>query len=149
MDIQEKITAYREKDAALQKEARQLKTEFEIYLQDKSISLLERWNSFVRAHADLKNHKTSLLNAKSEALQHIMEHWFDASEVYGRGKIIEVAPLMRDFVDKKGFYPMNLYYEITDNEDEEEQNLVQGQKLLEEMLEEILEKNIGSFTFDW
>lgn len=149
MNIDEKLTDYREKDAALQKEARELKPEFETYLRNKNFPLLERWNNFVRAHEDLKNHKSSLIHPKSEALQHIMENWFDAPEVWGRGKIVNVANLMRDFVDRKGFHPLNLYYEITEDESEEEKNLAEGQRLLEEMLEEILAQNLGSFTYDW
>lgn len=140
MTLQEKIKAYNQAKKDLEKQAKDLKSDFEKYLINKSIPLVERWEFFVNADDGFKNHKSSIWRANSEGMQYVMDNWFNAPEVYGRGKKIETSEIFGDCVHHGNIYPENFSYKMQKED---------AQELLEEALEEILNNNLGSFCFDW
>ena len=140
MTLQEKIQAYNQAKKDLEKQAKDLKSDFEKYLVNKNIPLVERWEFFVNSDEGFKNHKRSIHRANSEGMQYVMDNWFNAPEVYGRGKRIDVADLFGDCVHNGNIYPENFSYKMQKED---------AQELLEEALEEILNNNLGSFCFDW
>ena len=140
MTLQEKIQVYNRTKQDLNQQAQVIKKEFEQYIKDKNISLVDRWEFFVNADDGFKNHKSSIYRANSEGMQHVMDNWFDAPEVYGRGKKIDVSDIFCDCVHNGNIYPENFDYKMPKED---------AQELLEEALEEVLEHNLGSFCYDW
>lgn len=70
-------------------------------------------------------------------MQYILDNWFDAPEIYGRGKKIETKNLFENI-----FKDESLNY----NENQHSEGDI---KLYKEAMEDILEQNCGSFCFDW
>jgi hypothetical protein len=139
MHILEKMSDYHKEKNALEAKAEKIKSEFKEYISDKSIPLVERWNFFANAGDEFKEHSDWIIRANSVGLKYVMDNWFDAPEIYGRGKRIDVVECFEDCVcdgelNADGFGDL----------DEEE-----AIKCLTEALEEILERNQGSFCIDW
>lgn len=140
MHILEKMNQYQEEKNALEAKASKLKSDFREYIADKSIPLVERWEFFCEAGDEFKNHSDWIITAKSVGLKYVMDNWFDAPEIYGRGKRVDLTERFQDCVDGGELCPENFAYKM----DKEE-----AEKCLIEALEEILDKNIGSFCIDW
>jgi len=70
-------------------------------------------------------------------MKYVLENWFDAPEVYGRGKPIYIADLFGDIVWEGKIYMENVYVDYMTQED------------VEKGLEELLNLNLEYFTFDW
>jgi hypothetical protein len=140
MSLVEKMKEYDKHKAALEVEAKQLKRDFELYIRDKSIPLVERWAFFESADDAFKNHSRWIITASSKGLKYVMDNRFDAPEVYGRGKQIFTARIFEECVWDGQLWPENFAYDMDKEKSE---------KLLTEALEEVLQKNIGSFCFDW
>lgn len=140
MTLQEKIQAYNQAKKDLEKQAKALQGEFQKYIVDKNIPLVERWEFFVNADDNFKNHKDWIYSAKGQGMKYVMDNWFNAPEVYGRGKTIDVGSLFGDCVHNGNLYPENFAYKMQKED---------AQEYLESALEEILKENLGSFCFDW
>lgn len=137
MNIKEKIDQVTQEKEELNKKMLSLKNEYEQHITNKEIPLMERWEFYLNAPAELKNKKTSLIRPKTGFLTHVKENWFDAPECYGRGKPIYIDSLFEDLVYEGKIYLENFDLNKFDEED------------IELALEELLEMNLEYFTFDW
>ena len=140
MHILEKMNEYQKEKNTLESKASKLKSEFREHITDKSIPLVERWEFFADAGDEFKEHSDWIIRANSVGLKYVMDNWFDAPEVYGRGKRIDVVECFEECVYEGELHVDNFGY---DGDDEE------AEKCLTEALEEILERNLGSFCIDW
>lgn len=138
MSIVEKIADYNKRKSSLEAEALGLKTDFENYVQDKDIPLELRWQTFIEADNDFKNHSDWYFHATSDGLKYIKNNWFDAPEVYGRGKRIYWSEALEDYFYLGEIQPHGIA-----------SSQKNGDKLLREAMEEILAGNQGSFCIDW
>lgn len=129
-----------DKIAELKKNTDNLKSEFCQYITNTEIPLADRWEVFIDAPYDLKNHEEYIITAKSEGLKYVMDNWFGRSSVYSRGNTIDMAILFVDCVHGGEIHPSSFDYEM----DEEK-----AMELLSEALEEVLRNNLGSFCYDW
>lgn len=136
-DILERLNDLKTKKIELQNEANKIRTDFESYITNQDIPLSERWSLFVKSPDELNYHEDYLIDASSEGLQYILDNWFDAPEIYGRGKKIETKNLFENI-----FKDESLNY----NENQHSEGDI---KLYKEAMEDILEQNCGSFCFDW
>jgi len=136
-DILERLADLKQQEANLKKEAKKIQKEFENYISDKTIPLGQRWFLFVEAPDNLSNHERYFIKANSKGLQHIKDNWFDAPEVYGRGKRINTKTLFEDIFGDESLECDSEYY--SDEEIE----------LYKEAMEDILNQNCASFCFDW
>lgn len=116
-----------------------VKKEFEQYIVNKNYPLLQRWNIYIKADEELKNKKRYIFSPKSKYLKYVFENSFNASEIYGRGKEIYLEKLFDEIVDTNEIYLDNVNYDKTNFKKED----------IENSLEEILELNLYSFTYDW
>lgn len=144
-DIIEKIKAFEQQEKAFLKAAANLRTEFARYISDTTIDLMTRWAFFINASAKLKNHEKYVPSFKSDGMQYIKDNFFDAPEVYGRGKTIQIKDVFE-----------NLIYEDDDGVmtiDTENVNHGYPEDMWEEMMigamEEVLKMNLGSFNWNW
>lgn len=140
MEILEKLAEHKKKEKALKEEAKNLRIEFSKYITNKEIPLADRWEVFIAAPRDLKKHEEYIITAKSDGLKYVMDKWFDAPEVYGRGKQIYMADVFVDCVHHGEIHPSSFAYRM----DEEK-----AKELLTQALEEVLSNNLGSFCYDW
>lgn len=137
MDIKEKIQAVNlEKEALIQK-YQALKTEFQSYITDKNIPVIERWEYFREAPSELKDNLDYIWHPKSKFLQDRMDRFSDIPEIYGRGKKIEVTEFFEDLVWGSKIWMQNLSDKSLTEDD------------IKNALEEILEQNLEYFHFDW
>jgi hypothetical protein len=136
--LQEKLDQLNKERVELDAKYKQLKGEYTKFINDKNVPLMERWTFFVNAPAEMKGRHDWLLRPSSKFLKWVMEHWFDAPEVYGRGKPIYVAELFEDLVNNGKIHMGNVYLD---------DGLTQGD--VEAGLEELLRTNLEYFTYDW
>lgn len=137
MNLKDEILSVNaEKDAVMQK-YRGLKPAFRSYVNDKSIPVVERWDFFVNAPSELKNHQNSVWHPKSKYLQKELERCSGVPESYGRGKKIEVSEFFMDVVFKGKIWMENVYDKKFTEDD------------IKNALEEILGLNLEYFMFDW
>ena len=136
-DILKRLADLKKQEANLKKEANKIQTDFEEYISDQSIPLGTRWFLFVSAPDKLSNHEKYFITANTVGLQHVKDNFFDAPEVYGRGKRINTKELFEDI-----FKDESLSY---DSDDYDEETI----KLYKEAMEDILNQNCASFCFDW
>lgn len=135
-DILKRIQDLKQMKIELEKESAKLKADFKEYISDKSLPLAERWKIFAKSPDELKEHSNYIIRAKTRGLNYVLENWFDAPEVYGRGKRIETAYLFDNVFDS------NLNYNPKYFSDEKV-------ALCKEAMEDILSQNCGSFCYDW
>lgn len=127
------------------------KDEFSNLIKDKSISIFDRWHAFAAAPAELKNHLDYLPYPRGKALKKEIDNMVDVPECYGRGKRIDVLEFFWDAysVEEKKFYPRG-YDHKYELEAASSYNLEEIKGLdMFELMEEILQANLGSFCFDW
>jgi len=136
-DILERINDLNRKKQELQKESDKLKREFSSYISNKDIPLHQRWKTFCKAPDELSNHERYLINARTKGLQYIKDNWFDAPEVYGRGKKISTKEMF-----DRVFSTHDLKYSKQDYTEKEI-------ALYKEAMEDVLSQNCASFCFDW
>jgi uncharacterized protein YhaN len=111
----------------------ELKEEFAKFIVDKDYSLEERWSVFAKANDALSNHNSWTEHFKHPAAE-------ISGDSYGRGECIDVV----DWVDE------NLVEVLAGSFDEpSDKDFENASKDLDSLREEILEKNIKSFCFDW
>lgn len=140
MTIHEKITSYQKNRLALKQEANQIKKELHTYFTDQTIPLIERWETFVNTDEDFKEHKTSFISASSDGLKYVIKYYFNDE---GRGKHIFTKDFLEECAYDGKFFP-----ELFANY-EKPLPITEALKLLQQALEEILSKNLGSFVYDW
>lgn len=137
MNLKDEILSVNaEKNAVMQK-YRGLKPAFRIYVNDKSIPVLERWDFFVNAPSELKNNKDYIWHPNSKYLKKLFERFANIPEVYGRGKRIYLGELFGDIVWEGKICMENVYDEKITEDD------------VKNGLEEILSQNLEYFHFDW
>ena len=93
----ENLQAYEVEKAALDRKVPALKKAFEAFIRDKNIPLMKRWSIFRDAPEELKNHTSTLILRSTVAFTYIHQHWFNAPEIYGRGKQINLAQKIEDY----------------------------------------------------
>ena len=151
MNIVEKIELINSKQKDLDKEKLELKSEFEKYIKDKSISVCQRWHVFAQADDSFKNHSRWLPNPRGPMLSKKIEAMTDVPECYGRGKRIDILDLFYESysVEDKMFYPQaeDDDCELEPATDYSAEEIVDLDMF--DLMEEILQKNLGSFCFDW
>lgn len=136
-DILERLADLKQKEAALKRESSKIQIDFENYISNKDIPLGRRWFLFVTAPDNLSNHEDYFITANSDGLRYIKANWFDAPEVYGRGKRINTKTLFDNI-----FQDESLSY----NEYDYNHELI---NLCKDAMEDILNQNCASFCFDW
>lgn len=112
--------------------------EFERFIKDKSVSLEERWKLFCEAPDQMSNNEHWLHDFESELVNQQIQRMHGVSEIYGRGKRISLPELVDEMIET-----VELPIPIT-REEWEQANL-----MLAPVKEEILEKNLKSFCYDW
>lgn len=136
-DILARLKELKDKKAELERELAKIQKDFEVYISDKSIPLGERWAIFSKSPDELNEHNEYFIQANTAGLQYILDNWFDAPEVYGRGKRIKTKDLFEDtFKDSKLEY---------NPEHHDEKEIA----FYKEAMEDILSQNCGSFCYDW
>lgn len=108
-----------------------LQVEYVAYIKDKSIPLADRWEAFCAAPTEFQEHESWI--------QH-----FDSEELLPNGEI----NFYDDFYVEKytEVYMENFIANIEEDPDYHED---WTPEIIAAFKEEILEKNMGSFTFDW
>lgn len=143
-ELQQRIDAFtkykQETEAQIKKEASKLKSDFEDFISNKSVPLLERWELFSNTDDSLKNNYQWLIQGKRSGLKYVMDHWFNDFGQHGKGKVINISELLEELAYRGEFHP-----DCFDNNLPEDEAL----SLLKETLEEVLERNLGSFVYDW
>ena len=148
MNIIDKISDYHQKENDLKQEALNIKKEFEIYIKDKSIPIIDRWNFFIHASDNLKNQSQWMVKFNHVRLQTMIENRMHNNR---RGMQHFMAKIMESFVEDNKLQGY-LFCDPDFEYDEDELTTEDFQKFdkeLESALHEILEKNISSFRFDW
>ncbi len=150
MDIIEKIECLNAKQKQLDEEKLSIKSEFESYIKNKSISVCQRWHVFVQADDVLKNHSCWLPGRNDTVLMEQIRNMMQIPECYGRGKRINTSDILEDgySIEEKMFYPQ--YWEKCSLEPASDYltHDIQDLKMFA-LMEEILECNLGSFCLDW
>jgi len=95
------------------------------YIRDKNISLDDRWKMFCKAPMQMRNTDSYIVTFNWEKKYHEIS-WYDS---FGYDRYATVD--MEDVI--------TAMWENEENNEEE----------LKDMKEEILEKNLGSFIYDW
>lgn len=136
-DILKRIQEFKQKKAELEREASKIQTDFESYISDQSLPLAERWSVFSRAPEELQDHSDYFITPTTKGLKYVLDNWFDAPEIYGRGKRIDTTNLFESVFDDKDLNYNPKYVS--------EEKVA----LCKEAMEDILSQNCGSFCFDW
>lgn len=113
---------------------------FSNYINDKNIPLKDRWTAFV-SYPEFHTHQRWILEGKSKAMKYIMENWFDAPEIYGRGKNISIVDQINE---------CDACYAFMEGQDEIYlDGSTNDSMAVTHAMEELLVKRIGSFNYDW
>lgn len=118
-----------------------MKQDFEKYISDKSVPFEERWLTFINAPSELKNHENYGPNFSTMPNDFVM---YDGPIHADRGHTINIKDMFQEIEDvlseiKEGTYEPIYNWHIKSYN-----------KLdVNALKEEILEKNIGSFDYDW
>lgn len=137
MNIQEKLNQLNKEKNELENKYSQLKSEYHQYITDKKFPLMTRWEFFISAPSEMKEQSRWIIRGKTGFLSYVLDNWFDAPEVYGRGKQIYIDTLFEELIYEG---KINLEGFDLDQFDEEDVELA---------LEELLQMNLEYFTFDW
>lgn len=145
------ITSLTKQKTAIENQLQTYKSEFSNYVKNRSISIFERWHAFAAAPKEVKNNLSHLPYPRGPQLKKQIEHMTHMPECYGRGKQIDTLDLFWDAysVEEKKFYPGGFDYKCK-LEPAQEYSLeqIQGVEMFE-LMEELLQANLGSFCFDW
>ena len=134
MDMQE----LKERMAKQEKELKMIKTDLLSFITDKKVPLEERWNFFVSVSKQFKEHSDYLVNFSTIKKYVRNFNWNDSFEQWNRGHIVQTEDIIIAIEEMQ--YP------------ECEDKLSKAFNTIErinELQEEILVRNIGSFVFDW
>lgn len=107
---------------------------FAKYIAEKSIPLDERWNAFVLAEHELKNHNTYVTTFKSLPEDFIMD---DGPIQMERHETMDAVSLVE-----------RVEGVMEDNQDEYSEEALNAVTIIS-LKEELLALNLGSFTYDW
>lgn len=117
-----------------------LKNSFAEAVADKSIPLNDRWAAFERAPSFLKEHALYIVHFNcldEDAISY--EGWLRHAEKY---QVIHTAHIIENLLEHEDF----LYH--LPGEDTYKLN-EKGKAIYNALREEILERNLGSFEYDW
>lgn len=148
MNTIDKILDYNQRENSFKQEALDMKKEFENYITDKSIPILERWNVFINSSDNLKNNLSAMVKFNHVRLQAMIENSMHSNR---RGMQHTMKKIMSNFVEDdeiQGYRFCDPDFEYDEDELTEEDFQKFNQEL-EQALEEILSKNIASFVYDW
>lgn len=137
--ILQKMKLMHQKEDEIAQLGRELFADFSVYIADKSVPLMTRWNFFINAHDRLKGHESYIPDFQSDGMEYVRSQVFENGE-HNRGEVIYLRDIMSRWVevDHLNFKSFEISY---DEETCEEK--------LTEAMEEVLAMNIGSFDFDW
>jgi len=137
--VQTKIEAIRELMAEVQIQISSARDSFTEAIKDKSIPLADRWDLFSAAPEGFRGHHTWIWHP--EALRSLGRREWDALTYPERYQDIDVTDLVNDRIDLRN----------PENDDLDNDEVGEGvtREIMIALMEEMLEKNIGSFTFDW
>jgi hypothetical protein len=123
--------------------------EFEAFIKDKNIPLIKRWKTFVEGHGvGLTDRYPDMCCNTGVGLEYLLNHCFNAPELYGRGKEINLVSRLCNCIDlKTGELHPEIFISWSDCNKSEMQTKTES--LLISTLEEIMEQNIGTFCYDW
>lgn len=143
MNLQEKINVVENENKAVNKKFSNLKNEFAQYIINKDISVLDRWDFFINAPSKLKSSFTGVATFNSKILKNYMQNFLNGPGS-PRGEKIVMEELLQDYA----------HPDITQEElDYLAENYLGCDSLtkedIEEAMEEVLSKNLESFTYDW
>jgi hypothetical protein len=116
-----------------------LASDFEEYVANKSIPLIERWEMFCKAPDELKNSDSSIVTFQCEEKFHEIDYTGSDSpfsmlatrnEEIATERLVDLLIGNEDEIDAAG-------YGWT------------AKQFAQALMEDILQSNLGSFTFDW
>lgn len=112
------------------------KTKIELgkFVKDKRISLAERWERFGQAPLELKGASQYLPRNMSSALRSFVD---ELSVDINKGDLVDVCATIND------------YGCLDDYLEDKNAVVFWGAFRVDELLEEILQANLGSFSYDW
>lgn len=165
MNIIEKMNALMEKENDLQKNKEQIlseqkkalrkeqdavEKEFIQYIKNKDISVCERWQVFIQANDEYKRHFHSIPKNLGEEIDSMIESISDGYNEYNIGDTIYIKNILSHYYSEKNklFYIQE--YEDCDLEPATNYNKEEIENLrLFQLFEEILQANLGSFSYSW
>lgn len=108
--------------------------DFESVIRDKSIPLTKRFNLFTEAPAEFRGNHDYLW--QPEALKSLGRHPWEYFAFCERYRYIDLVEIINDNYDLS-------------SADEDQFGEKVTRQLVEELVEEMLQNNIGGFTYDW
>jgi len=126
-ELLNKIEAYKKKENPL-------KAEYIAFIKDKTFPLADRWEVYKAAPEEFQDHQSWIVHFEAEKLLPSGRiSWYDDFYVE---KYSEVC--VSDLIDEQ------MAEKVEDDE-----GVVWTPEILDAFREEVLQKNLGSFTFDW
>lgn len=143
MSIKAKLKELDKEQNALDKKYTKVEQKYKQYITNKDIPVLERWEFFINASSKLKNSFSGVATFNSKLLQGYMQS-FENGPGSPRGEKIVMEDVLADYA----------HPDITQEElDYLAENYLGCDTLtkedVEEAIEEVLSKNLESFTYDW
>lgn len=117
-----------------------MKPDFQKYIQDKTVSLEERWNVFVNTPAEMKNNKNYNPEFNSLPADFIM---YEGPIHMERGETKTGVELVENIEESIQDIKDDIYFGKAYNQKELDK------VDLDKLKEEILKMNLGKFRYDW
>ena len=151
LDFIEKMLLLEQQQKELDNQKLSLKDDFEKFIKDKSIPIYKRWNIFFIADNKLKNHLDCLPSPRGKFLNEQIKDMKESPECYGRGKRIDTKDFFEDSYseEEQKFYPAGFEYDCDLKEAKEFSKKDMADSNMFQLMEEIMQKNLGSFCYDW
>lgn len=145
------LDQYKENMAQAAKQAQATKEDYLKIITDQNISLEERWEIFVNAPHEFKKHDHYIIHFA------IIEENLPIFTLYDdlhcdHGETVETADMVDTLCETMADYEPDNASEENDDEDEDQNTgkiLYKNPNIIDQLKEEILAKNLGSFKNDW
>lgn len=147
MDIQEILKQYLA--ATTKAKRRKLEDHYLELIVNKEIDLATRWNIYLNAPHEFKNHEYCtcdfiVLDKKVRGFSWYDNMYLEKNQTITGERIIErIEQLMRNYENDQE------YLAPGSNKETIGKQFSNNPQLLDELKEEILEQNLGSFVYDW
>lgn len=139
MSVREKLSDFNEIKILYETKSQALKLEFEEFIIDQNIHLMERWNTYIYAPPEMKNQGVYIYSGETKFFNYlffdyfkILDDSFYCIKFYMEDIFSDIY--VNEKIDIEKY--MKLYKDITEQD-------------IENTLEEILRKNVDSFYHDW
>lgn len=138
-----KLQQYKEVLLKSNRNSQELKESYLAIITDKSISLEDRWEIFVTAPNEFKHHDPYIQHFDTIKKNFPYFTLYDEMNIEKEEKVV-----MTEFIDSfnERMQDQELY---PDEQDEIGSKLFKEPEILDQLKEEILAKNLGSFLNDW